>query len=96
MNTEKMNVRIEEEFAVSLKAIPATGYTWEAQFDETMVQLKEKRFDLDPSSAIGGGGTETFTFNPIKKGETVITMYYKRPWEEKVREEMHYHLLITD
>jgi predicted secreted protein len=96
MKTVRLNVNVQEEFAVSLKAIPTTGYTWGAQFDETMVQLKGKNFDLDPSSVIGGGGTETFTFTPIRKGETVVIMCYKREWEEKALEEIHYHIVITE
>lgn len=96
MNTVRLNVNIQEEFTISLKAIPTTGYTWGAQFDETMVQLKGKDFDLDPSSSIGGGGTETFTFTPIGKGETVIIMRYKRSWEKKAQEEIHYQIVITE
>lgn len=96
MNLVRLNVNIQEEFMISLKATPTTGYTWGAQFDETMVQLKGKHFDLDPTSSIGGGGTETFTFNPRGKGETVIIMRYKRSWEEKALKEIHYHLVITE
>ncbi|KYK38888.1 MAG: protease inhibitor I42 family protein [Theionarchaea archaeon] len=91
----KINVKTKKEFTISLDASPTTGYTWEARFDETMLQLKEKMFEPH-SSAIGGGGIETFTFIPAREGETDIIMHYKRPWEEKVVEEKKFQIFITE
>jgi len=88
--------KVNQEFTLSLEGIPAAGYIWEAHFDDTFLQLKEKHFELYPESGIGGGGTETFTFIPLKKGVTVIRMYYKRPWESEIAEERQYQITVCE
>ncbi|MBU7027889.1 MAG: protease inhibitor I42 family protein [Theionarchaea archaeon] len=89
-------VKVNQKFTLSVEANPTTGYTWEVHVDETMLQLAEKQFDLYSTETIGGGGTETFTFIPLKTGETHVTMQYKRPWEEEAVEEKQIQVVITE
>ncbi|NYT16274.1 MAG: protease inhibitor I42 family protein [Methanomassiliicoccales archaeon] len=81
MDERTISVRVGELFHISLDSNPSTGYSWAANFEENEVML-EKRTYRTESSLIGGGGKETFTFRSLTKGETTITMKYKRPWEE--------------
>lgn len=93
MDIKKIEVELENDFTLELDSNPTTGYTWQAEFDERVLKLKDKKF-VPYSKAIGSGGEEKFTFEPIKKGETVIRMYYKRVWEKSAIEEKIYKVLI--
>ena len=86
-NATEIKVNSGQEFAISLKANPTTGYNWEAEFDESILKLKEKIFEPDSSAVIGGGGKDKFVFLPIKTGKTEIIMLYKRSWENSYVEE---------
>ena len=94
MGPAELNVKINEEFSLSLESVPTTGYIWVAKFDDDLIELKDKSFEASQPGAIGGGGTETFTFVPIRTGETKITMMYKRPWEKETGEERTYSVKI--
>lgn len=96
MDNKQIHATFKEELIITLESVPSTGYTWEAHYDETMLQLKEKKFELHPSSAIGGGGIENLVFIPVRAGETTVTMCYKRPWEKEPVEERHFLIVITE
>jgi len=95
MNAVEIKASVRKEFTISLKANPTTGYRWEAKIDESILELKERSFELYTPVAVGGGGKEKFTFVPIKTGETSITMRYRRPWEMAVAEEKTFRIIIT-
>ena len=82
MDERTISVRAGESFEISLDSNPSTGYSWEADFEENEVMLENRTYQSE-SSLIGAGGKETFTFRSLEKAETIITMKYKRPWEEK-------------
>lgn len=92
----QITAKKDEEFTLSLKEGPTTGYIWEAQFDEDFLTLKGRKFEPDSPTAIGGGGTATFTFIPLKSGEAFITMQCKRPWEGNVLEEKSFQVTINE
>ncbi|MBU3979022.1 protease inhibitor I42 family protein [Patescibacteria group bacterium] len=77
-----------EDFLITLPSNPSTGYSWTADFDENYLFLRSKDFVADKVNpkTVGAGGTEVFTFAPIKAGETIITMGYGRSWESKQSE----------
>ncbi len=81
-------VFLGEDFLITLPANPSTGYSWTADFDKNYLFLRSKDFVADKVSpeAVGSGGTEVFTFSPIKVGETTISMGYGRSWESKASE----------
>jgi inhibitor of cysteine peptidase len=95
MNQSELKVKLNKEFLISLESVPTTGYVWEAKFDSEMVKLKDKSFKASEPLAIGGGGTEKFTFVPIGIGETEITMILKRPWEKEAAEDRTYRIKIN-
>ncbi len=65
---------------------PTTGYSWEASFNETMLQLVDKTYEQGsaPKGMVGVGGTEFFRFKALKTGETKITVNYQRPGEKQL------------
>ena len=71
---------------IALESNPTTGYSWEASYDETMLELVEETYELGEyaqQGVVGAGGTELFRFRALKTGEVEITMVYKRSWEEE-------------
>jgi len=85
---ETIDINPNKEFIIliALESNPTTGYSWEANYDETMLELVEETYELGEyaqQGAAGAGGTELFRFRALKKGEVEITMVYKRPWEEE-------------
>ena len=86
---ETIGISANKEFVIliALESNPTTGYSWQASYDETMLQLVEETYELGEfakQGLIGAGGTELFRFKALKKGELEITMVYKRPWETEV------------
>ncbi len=97
--SEVKSAVLNEDFLITLPANPSTGYSWEARFDEDYLMLRSKDFVQDKSSkpdVVGAGGTEIFTFAPIKSGNTAITMLYKRSWEEEVLEKKEFSYRIVE
>jgi inhibitor of cysteine peptidase len=68
---------------VRLQSNPSTGYSWELiNNDEAILrQLGESEFRAS-SNAVGAGGTETFRFEAVGEGASVIRMIYHRSFEE--------------
>ena len=71
-----------EEFSIALESVAGGGYQWDAEFDREKVELVKKKFDA-PGGSVGGSGKDVFTFKPTGKGEAMIRLTYKRPWEQK-------------
>ena len=81
-----INVNTAETFAISLKSIPSSGYSWTVDYDSNMIEiLKPQRF-VTHSPTIGGGGEEIFEFQMKQSGDTEIKLNYQRKWEAVPRE----------
>ena len=78
---QAVEVAADGTFEITLDSNPTTGYSWQAEYDETYLELVDRTFE--PSSdAIGAGGSETLVFKALRNGDTTVTLEYKRPWEE--------------
>lgn len=97
--SEVKSAVLNEDFLITLPANPSTGYSWEAQYDENYLTLRSKDFVQDKGTSpdtVGAGGTEVFTFTPIKSGDTAITMLYKRSWEKEALETKEFNYKIVE
>jgi predicted secreted protein len=92
---ETIKARTGEPFNITLDSNPTTGYRWYADYDYGLMKLDDQRYERDASSAIGGGGKETFTFTPLRSGETRISMVYRRPWENIAADVRSFQVLIS-
>lgn len=86
---EEIDISPDNEFVIliALDSNPTTGYSWQASYDEAMLELVEETYELGEfakQGLFGAGGTELFRFKALKKGEVEITMVYKRSWEEEI------------
>lgn len=71
-----------DTFKISLKSNPTTGYQWNADFDETLIQLVDTSYKADEPQLMGSGGPEIFEFKVIgSNSDTIIKFGYARSWE---------------
>jgi inhibitor of cysteine peptidase len=80
---ENIDISVGQEFIIALGSNPTTGYSWQASYDDTMLQLVESTYEPEETdeNVVGGGGTEFFRFKALAAGEVEITMTYAQPWE---------------
>ncbi len=87
---QPIDIGLNREFVIALGSNPTTGYSWQLTHDENMLNLVEQTYkpgEEVKDSVVGAGGVEYFRFKTLKKGETKITLVYKRPWEEPTPED---------
>lgn len=82
-----MGVNKEFVILIALESNPTTGYSWEAIYDKTVLELVEETYELGEyakQGVVGAGGTELFRFKALKSGKVEITMVYNWWWEQEV------------
>ena len=85
-----IDIGVNQEFVIALGSNPTTGYRWQESHDENILELTESKYEMGEGTeepVVGAGGIEYFRFKALKRGETEITMVYKRPWEEESLEQ---------
>jgi len=80
---ETIEVKAGGKFIIALDSNPTTGYMWYEDYDDSFLQLVSHDYErsLPGEGLVGAGGTESFEFEALKKGETEVTMVYKQGWE---------------
>ena len=74
-----------DSVTIELKGNPSTGYTWEAVLsDENIVEVSKEVKYLGAEGMVGAPSMFYFTVRSVSSGNTVLTLEYKRSWEEKV------------
>lgn len=81
-----MSTVVGGELTVTLGSNPTTGYQWseEAEIrDETVVQQISHEF-MGPGigEPPGTSGEDVWIFKALRRGTTIISMEYSRPWIE--------------
>jgi predicted secreted protein len=90
----KLTAKIGTTLKLSLESNLTTGYKWEPVYDnEAFVVSSEYH---PKSEAVGGGGTQMFKIVPIRKGEFLLKIRYKRPWETEAIKEEKFVIIVTD
>lgn len=79
----KVEVKLDQEFNITLKSNPTTGYSWkiDAAPDQSVVRLIGSIFMRSQTRLIGAGGSEIWTFKAVGRGQTKVSFKYLRPWE---------------
>ncbi len=83
-------LKVGEIMAINLESNPSTGYAWYATISDTkvLVQMGEPQYnEPSSSSVVGAAGTQTFFFQAIESGTSLVTLEYKRGWEANVAPE---------
>ena len=73
-----------DSVTIELKGNPSTGYTWEAVLaSENIVEISKNVKYLGSEGMVGAPSMFYFSVSSLAAGNTVLTLEYKRPWEEK-------------
>jgi inhibitor of cysteine peptidase len=89
-NGKAYTVAVGDTVTVAIVGNPTTGYAWTADLsDEDAALLQatgEPVYDPDvvAEGIVGSGGTYTFTFNAVAKGEVELKLIYWRSFEPDV------------
>lgn len=79
----QIELAVGEKMLVTLESNPTTGFVWEvADIDENVLSQQGTEYDADSPELIGSGGEETFIFEAVGIGETVLLLIYHQPWED--------------
>lgn len=86
-NAAPVVLSVGETVVVQVEANPSTGYGWivdQAATAGTLEQTGEPSMALSNPGAVGGGGTQTWRFRAVAKGQGELRMDYRRAWEKDV------------
>jgi len=78
-STKNITAKVGESFIISLKSNPTTGYTWQITGPLSPAVTKVSSTFVpspNPSSAVGTGGIQNFTFKAASAGQALIQMEY--------------------
>ena len=73
-----------DSITIELKGNPSTGYTWEASLSsENIVEVSKDVKYLGAEGMVGAPSMFYFTVSSVASGNVILTLEYKRPWEQK-------------
>jgi len=84
---KEIEVAVGSSLIVTLESNPTTGFKWELTrgADDAVLELVDYKFEAPESTLIGAGGKEVWVFKALKKGRSIISMKYRRPWERSIK-----------
>jgi len=86
-NGDTIHVLPGETIRVKLRSNPSTGFSWAlGPIEDGMFETSgESEFEADShrEGEAGYGGCEIWTFKAEQSGETEISLFYARSWEDK-------------
>jgi inhibitor of cysteine peptidase len=80
---KQVELSVGQTLVVTLASNVTTGYSWSLteNSDETVLSKTGNEYITPQTTLMGAGGTEKWTFQALKKGTSIISMEYSRPWE---------------
>lgn len=84
---KEIEVAVGGSLIVTLESNPTTGFKWELtrSTDDAVLELVDHKFEAPESTLVGAGGKEVWAFKALKKGNSIISMKYSRPWEKGIK-----------
>lgn len=81
-NGSTINATIGEEFLISLRENPTTGYMWNASVSSGLAILNDTyAMDAAPEGMVGVGGTRSWALTGTVAGMQKFEAVSMRPWE---------------
>ena len=82
---------------IELKGNPSTGFTWISTLSsENVVTVSKDVKYLGAEGMVGAPSMFYFTVSSLASGNTILTLEYKRPWEEKAPLETKVYNITVD
>jgi len=94
-----IEVKVGQEFIVTLDANHTTGYQWALAepLNEKIVKLVSAVYSLPKTKHLGQGGTEIWAFKAVGKGQIIMKLNYARSWERgRPSKKMNYVVQVVD
>ena len=89
-------MEIGDKLYVVLCSNPSTGFEWSYEMsDDSVIKEEDHDFEEPDSNLPGAAGKETWTFEAVDKGTTIIDMDYSQPWEGGIKQEWTYRITVT-
>lgn len=85
---DPINVKFNQQFSVTLKSNPTTGYSWQICeiVNKGIVKLLGSKYVPNKdANLVGAGGKQVWTFKALAKGQARIFLKYVRSWEKNVK-----------
>lgn len=98
-NNSDISVELGGTFGISLESNPTTGYGWNiTEYDHSILELVNTSYESAKNQTppvVGAGGSQNWTFEGSKAGETTLKLVYLRSWEGEDSAVNEYLLHIT-
>lgn len=98
-NGKQITLKQGQALSIQLESNITTGYSWTIDnVDEAVLksQGEPEYVEAQPGKQLtGGGGWQTFHFQPGKTGQTNLKLIYHRPWEKDVEPIQIYEVQVT-
>ena len=101
-----IEVGVNEEFVIAIDYEPTTDYFWREQYDGNALELLEsvcilctegelEQVWLDISFTTQADAVNFSRFRALRRGETEVTMVFKRPLEETFIEQRIFRVIVN-
>ncbi len=91
-----LQVGVGKQFTINLDASPSTGFQWELDYyDPNFVALVGTEYKPYTVPQMGSTGSQQFTFNALKVGDTRIKLSYAHPGEPLNSSSKYYDVHIV-
>ena len=86
-NGKAYTVKVGDTIEVTIPGNPTTGFGWTAALAEKDAALVQQvgepvyAAEATDETIVGAGGTYTFTFKAVAKGQADLKLVYSRSWE---------------
>ena len=86
-----------DSVTIELKGNPSTGFTWISTLSsENVVTVSKDVKYLGAKGMVGAPSMFYFRVSSLASGNTILTLEYKRPWEEKAPLETKVYNITVD
>ena len=91
---ETINTRVGKGFTIGLHVVKRLGASWQVSYDEEMLTLENEKYIDDNSKSPGLSGTQYFSFEAVRAGETQIEFSLKHGTTGPISEEKIFNVDI--
>lgn len=82
--SKPISVTVGEDFKITLKCNPSTGYQWQIPSppDEKLLTVSTPEYKRSDTNLVGAPIDEIWTCKALAEGKVKIEFGYVRPWEK--------------
>jgi inhibitor of cysteine peptidase len=80
---KQVELVVGQTLVVTLDSNATTGYSWSLSqnSDDSILSNTGNEYIAPQTTLVGAPGKEAWSFEGLKKGNSIISMEYSRPWE---------------